>query len=1072
MNNDPSSTSQLYDDNMLDVDASCVDALLDSSLLAVEASFTETGGIFGGGSGGSGFPYAQGFGTALTDFVPSETQGTTSTNNRGKGSTRTRGGGGGGKGQRTVSQSVTSNPQQKHQIQAQQLQQMSVGGTKSQVQQSGAVMSQNLVFPVPQISQISHDSIATMPATVIDLGILVSSHAYPFSKPSQLTTMELARRWNEQSLSDAAAAGKNGDTSFSADGNMYSSQDSLLSGWGIGGHILSQTSITSTTSGGSSSTTRGGSLNGQATTTNQNSGKNYPPLQFSPFSMIQLASQYARARAIAANNESDVDTLFPHQSKDLSANISTILQKSVSRASKSKSGDDDTSSPRRALRSSSAGGREHLRIGGGLLTGGGIDEPVTVPFGSSSSSSSSSFGGISGTSGRGGKSSSDQVMKNILSPGIVSDDTITSLATRLVEDLIINVHTGDNNNNTDTTTSTSSSSASSSIQPAWLSAIGTHLYPDILDSFNNETPKGPTVTGLTSTSSLSLSMQSSSRDSSFETSLNTSLDSLTIPSMKKRISEETEKRILQALLSAVNETIDKVDHIAFERVGGQTAFKSSSNTSSNTSTFVSFPRPVSTTSSLISSSTLSQVTAETTTAASEANIDISGVKIQDMIKPSISSSSSSSSSSMYFDPSPSPPPLPPRQAADPSAIISANARLQTIATTRALENYAKLSSHPLTSKKLREVQLRFLTLLKEAQETHSLNEAAVESALASGVISVANYTSRMRDLYQNATATSTSLQTAVRRKIEALLAEATSAGLIQTTFATSPSVSPGGTTSPNKTSGETGSNTSSIAITSQSIVNLGGDIDDVPMSIEEHGIALQQHVQNQQKSSPSQFSILRRREGSSSAPNSGSPTRKLTQVKDIRSDTPTNSNLKGIVGTGLSIKNEDNTVQSNSVSSFSAAAPAAAPTFMTPPHLSSSSSGSGSGGGGSGGGFNIRSSSRRLEPSLITPGTTAAAAEIRLSRLVMERAPEALNASPTSKGRTSSPTKSSSPASPATAAAAAINAARSSLNGWGVQRLPPPSPISPPTRPFRESSFIVGAKAKRTKVEATEASRC
>jgi hypothetical protein len=438
--------------------------------------------------------------------------------------------------------------------------------------------------------------------------------------------------------------------------------------------------------------------------------------------------------------------------------------------------------------------------------------------------------------------------------------------------------------------------------------------------------------------------------------------------------------------------------------------------------------------------------AETTTAASESNnIDKSGVKIQEIIKPSISSYSSSSS--MYFDPSPSPPPLPPRQAADPSAIISANARLQTIATTRALENYTKLSSHPLTSKKLREVQLRFLTLLKEAQETHSMNEAAVESALASGVISVANYTSRMRDLYQNATATSTSLQTAVRRKIEALLAEASSAGLIQTTFATSPSVSPGGTTSPTKTSGVTCSNTSSIALTSQSIVNLGGVIDDVPMSIEEHGIALQQHVQNQQKSSPSQFSILRRREGSSSAPNSGSPTRKLTQVK------------------------EDNNVQSNSVSSFSAAAAApAAPTFMTPPHLSSSSSGSGSGGGGSGGGFNTRSSSRRLEPSLITPGTTAAAAEIRLSRLVMERAPEALNASPVSKGRTSSPTKSSSPASPATAAAAAINAARSSLSGWGAQRLPPPSPISPPTRPFKESSFIVGAKAKRTKVEATEAS--
>ena len=80
-----------FDDSILDMDASGVDALLDSSLLAVEASFTEGGrGIFGGGGGG-GFAYALGDGAALTDFVPAGVTITaSSSSHRGK-STSSRG---------------------------------------------------------------------------------------------------------------------------------------------------------------------------------------------------------------------------------------------------------------------------------------------------------------------------------------------------------------------------------------------------------------------------------------------------------------------------------------------------------------------------------------------------------------------------------------------------------------------------------------------------------------------------------------------------------------------------------------------------------------------------------------------------------------------------------------------------------------------------------------------------------------------------------------------------------------------------------------------------------------------
>jgi len=348
------------------------------------------------------------------------------------------------------------------------------------------------------------------------------------------------------------------------------------------------------------------------------------------------------------------------------------------------------------------------------------------------------------------------------------------------------------------------------------------------------------------------------------------------------------------------------------------------------------------------------------------------------------------------------------------------------------------------------VQLRFLTLLKEAQKTHTMNEAAVEAALASGVISVSDYTARMRDLFQNATATSSSLQTAVRRKIEALMADASSAGLIQPSFASSPSVSPGGigTSSP-----------TNFAAARMGAAGLGGGNDDVPMSLEDHSAALQQHVQNQQRSSPSQFSILRKREGGSSAPNSGSPTRKPTLGSNPRTGTPTQVTMVEDSG------------------SMQVGAGSTAPNFMTPPHPSTFSAS----GSNSGGLYHTRSSVRRMEPSLITPGTSAAAAEIRLSRLVMERAPEALNGSPIARSRNISPSKSSSPASPATTAAAAINAARGGGGGgggggglpWvvGGHRYPPPaSPISPPSRPFRESSVIVGVKAKRVKTQEKEAS--
>jgi len=384
-------------------------------------------------------------------------------------------------------------------------------------------------------------------------------------------------------------------------------------------------------------------------------------------------------------------------------------------------------------------------------------------------------------------------------------------------------------------------------------------------------------------------------------------------------------------------------------------------------------------------------------------------------------------------------------------LISANAQLQTIATSRALDNYAKLSSHPLTSKKLRDVQLRFLTLLKDAQRTHTENEAAVEAALASGVISVSDYTARMRDLYQNATATSSSLQTAVRRKIEGLLAEASNAGLIQPTFASSPSVSPGG-------GGGVGSPSPTNFAAAARVgagVNPNGNNDDIPMSVEEHSAALQQHVQSQQRSSPSQFSILRKREGGASAPNSGSPTRKPVVGSNPRTSTPTQT---------ATVVEDNNTLQAGT------GAGSTAPNFMTPPHPSTFSSS----GSSSGGHFHTRSSLRRNEPSLITPGTTAAAAEIMLSRLVMERASEALQqGSPKSRSRNVSPSKSSSPASPATAAAAAINAARGGggLPWTGVHRYPPPaSPISPPSRPLKESSVILGVKAKRVKTQEKEAS--
>jgi len=496
------------------------------------------------------------------------------------------------------------------------------------------------------------------------------------------------------------------------------------------------------------------------------------------------------------------------------------------------------------------------------------------------------------------------------------------------------------------------------------------------------------------------------------------------------ISEESERRILQALLNAVNGNIEKIDNLAFERVGGQSAFKThSSSTLSSSSSSSSSASPSMASHEIAGSSTLS-----------------SGVS-------STQKTSSSSSSSSFIDPSSSPPPLPPRQAVDPSALISANAQLQTIATSRALDNYAKLSSHPLTSKKLRDVQLRFLTLLKDAQRKHTENEAAVEAALASGVISVSDYTARMRDLYQNATATSSSLQTAVRRKIEGLLAEASNAGLIQPTFASSPSVSPGG-------GGGVGSPSPTNFAAAARVgagVNPNGNNYDIPMSVEEHSAALQQHVQSQQRSSPSQFSILRKREGGASAPNSGSPTRKPVVSSNPRTSTPTQT---------ATVVEDNNTLQAGA----GTGAGSTAPNFMTPPHPSTFSSS----GSSSGGHFHTRSSLRRNEPSLITPGATAAAAEIRLSRLVMERAPEALlQGSPKSRSRNVSPSKSSSPASPATAAAAAINAARGGggLPWTGVHRYPPPaSPISPPSRPLKESSVILGVKAKRVKTQEKEAS--
>jgi hypothetical protein len=233
--------------------------------------------------------------------------------------------------------------------------------------------------------------------------------------------MELARRWNEQPVSSEQHQQQH--TGINSGGGVLmqsrSSSSSVPGGWGING-----------------SSSSGGTLNGSSFLPGSNSSAF--PITFSTTSMNQLASQYARARAIAttATNAADPenDATYAGQTAldgkgggggggeaGVVMKVSSATLKSLSLA------DHHRSSPMRALRSSSAGGSEHLRIGGGLLNGGGLDEPVTVPFGSASSSSSSM---ASAHAGRGVKA--DATMKDSLSPGIVSEDVIANLAKMLI----------------------------------------------------------------------------------------------------------------------------------------------------------------------------------------------------------------------------------------------------------------------------------------------------------------------------------------------------------------------------------------------------------------------------------------------------------------------------------------------------------------------------------------------------------------------------------------------------------------------------------------------------------------